>query len=81
MSTRLEALSTDADTIAPTDAVRQRASRLLAVHPLRAADALQLAAALVWCEERPAGEKLVCLDVQLRDAALREGFHLEPGAA
>jgi len=35
------------------DAVKARAERLLAVHSLRAADALQLAAALVWCEDRP----------------------------
>ena len=44
--TRLGALVEDADTVAPTDDVRRRAGRLVASHPLRAADALQLAAAL-----------------------------------
>jgi hypothetical protein len=45
---------------------------------LRAADALQLAAALIWCEEQPAGEVFVCLDDRLREAARREGFTLVP---
>lgn len=66
------------DTVAPTDEVRRRAARLLAVHPLRAADALQLAAALLWSEEQPHGEHFVSLDSRLRDAAAREGFSLIP---
>ncbi len=64
--------------IAPTDDVRARAERALAVHPLRAADALQLAAALVWARDRPAGLAFVSLDVRLRHAAAREGFSLLP---
>jgi predicted nucleic acid-binding protein len=75
---RLRALVEDADTVAPTDEVRRRAGRLVATHPLRAADALQLAAALVWCEEQSAGESFVCLDERLREAARREGFSLVP---
>jgi predicted nucleic acid-binding protein len=75
---RLRAIVEDADTVSPTDEVRRRAGRLVAAHPLRAADALQLAAALVWCEEQPTGETFVCLDDRLRDAALREGFVLFP---
>lgn len=75
---RLNALLEDADTVAPTDDVRRRAGRLVAAHPLRAADALQLGAALVWCEEQPAGEAFVCLDERLREAARREGFSLVP---
>ncbi|MGE3841749.1 MAG: type II toxin-antitoxin system VapC family toxin [Vicinamibacterales bacterium] len=75
---RLRAIVEDADTVAPTDDVRRRAGRLVAAHPLRAADALQLAAALVWCEEQPSGELFVCLDQRLRDAAQREGFTLVP---
>jgi hypothetical protein len=47
-------------------------------HPLRAADALQLGAALVWCEEQSHGEVFVCLDARLREAARREGFSLAP---
>lgn len=75
---RLRQIVHHADTIAPTDEVRRRAARLLSFHPLRAADALQLAAALVWCEEQPHGETFVSLDGRLRDAASREGFSLFP---
>ena len=75
---RLRGLVEDADTVAPTDEVRRRAGRLVAAHPLRAADALQLAAALTWCEEQSAGESFVCLDERLREAACREGFSLVP---
>ena len=52
--------------------------RLLFVHPLRAADAFQLAAALVWCRERTAGAGFVCLDGRLREAVAREGFEVFP---
>jgi predicted nucleic acid-binding protein len=75
---RLRAIVEHADTVSPTDEVRRRAARLVSVHPLRAADALQLAAALIWCEEQPHGETFVCLDARLRDAALREGFEVKP---
>ena len=72
------ALVEDADTVAPSDDVRRRAGRLVATHPLRAADAFQLAAALIWCEEQPGGEAFVCLDERLREAARREGVTLVP---
>ena len=75
---RLRALVEDADAVAPTDEVRRRAGRLVAAHPLRAADAFQLGAALVWCEEQSHGEAFVCLDERLREAARREGFALIP---
>ena len=64
--------------IAPTVALRERAGRLLRRHPLRAADALQLAAALAWTEHAPGGERFVCLDDRLRVAATREGFAISP---
>lgn len=75
---RLEELIEDADTIPPADPLRRRAGRLLAIHPIRAADALQLAAALVWCDEQPSGISFVCLDDRLREAARREGFTVLP---
>lgn len=75
---RLRAIVEHADSVSPTDEVRRRAARLVSVHPLRAADALQLAAALIWCEEQPHGEGFVCLDTRLRDAAAREGFDVRP---
>lgn len=58
--------------------VDRRARRLLAVHQLRAADALQLAAALVACDERPDVLAFVTLDDRLAEAARREGFAVLP---
>lgn len=68
--------------VRPTDAVRSAAGRVLAVHPLRAADALQLAAALAWAGpiSGVAGRaEMVCLDERLADAAQREGMEVVPG--
>ena len=56
--------------------VRERARRLLETHPLRAADSLQLAAALVTSEETPQDFTFVTLDRRLGDAAEKEGFHV-----
>ena len=65
--------------IQPGDVVREQALRLLRLHPLRAADALQLAAALEWAGSPPEGG-FVTFDDRLGDAARREGFSLpEPG--
>lgn len=64
--------------VQPTTRLRSLAERILAVHPLRAADALQLAAALRWCEGEPEGRGFVCLDGRLREAARKEGFTLAP---
>ena len=75
---RLRAFVEHADAVAPTDEVRHRAGRLVAVHPLRAADALQLAAALIWCEDQPQSETFVSLDDRLRAAATKEGFAVAP---
>jgi len=58
--------------------VRDHALHVLARHPLRAADAMQLAAALVASSERPAGHEFVCSDERLRAAARREGFRILP---
>ena len=62
--------------IRPSDRVRQRALRLLRVHPLRAADALQLAAALVACGDAPETLAMVCSDRRLSEAAAKEGFEV-----
>ena len=75
---RLRELTADALVVRPDDVLRARAERLLAAHPLRAADALQLAAALTWSEDQPWNEKFVCLDKRLRDAARKEGFSVRP---
>lgn len=60
--------------VQPTNEVRETAERLLNVHKLRAADALQLSAALVWCSHRPRGRHFVGGDGDLTTAAEAEGF-------
>jgi predicted nucleic acid-binding protein len=74
----LSAIGTAWSEVQPTETVRLRAERLLSIHPLRAADALQLAAALLWAQETPRGLEFVCLDQNLREAALKEGFSIQP---
>jgi uncharacterized protein len=62
----------------PSPAIRNLAQRLLRVHALRAADTLQLAAAIVAAEHDPASLGFVCLDARLTAAAQREGFEIAP---
>jgi len=57
-----------------SDPIRETAVRLLRVHPLRAADALQLAAAHDAAERRPSSLEVVTLDDRLATAARKEGF-------
>jgi uncharacterized protein len=71
---RLRQLADAWDEIDPSDAIRETAERFLRVHPLRAADALQLAAAFAAAEQRPASLEIVTLDDRLADAARKEGF-------
>jgi uncharacterized protein len=71
---RLRQLSAAWHQIDPIDAVREAALRFLRVHPLRAAAALQLAAAYLAAERRPPSLEMVTLDERLGIAAGREGF-------
>lgn len=71
---RLDALVESWNEVLPGDSARRTARRLLRVHPLRAADALQLAAAVVAAEGQPASLEVVTLDDRLVEAARREGF-------
>lgn len=64
-----------------SEAVREAALRFLRVHPLRAADSLQLAAAFVAAEGRPASLEVITLDDRLAAAARKEGFALTRMAA
>jgi uncharacterized protein len=59
--------------VVDVDSVKAYARRLLRVHTLRAADALQLGAALVWANGRPEGRRLCTLDDRLALAGQREG--------
>ena len=74
----LSALSQEWSEVQPGELARQRAERLLAIHPLRSADAFQLAAALIWAQETPQGLEMVCFDQNLREAGHKEGFTLLP---
>ncbi len=71
---RLDGLTRAWREVQPVTAVRTTAIRLLRVHPLRTADALQLGAAIVAAEDHPATLQLVTLDERLAQAAEREGF-------
>jgi uncharacterized protein len=63
--------------VMPVESVRLTAYRLLRTHPLRAADALQLAAALAW-SPHPQGDAFVTFDARLAAAAALEGFTTLP---
>jgi len=60
--------------ILPVDRVRQLAEESCLRYAIRSADALQLAAALVWCNERPKARNFICFDEQLLGAARAAGF-------
>ncbi len=76
---RLLAILSDTWTeIEPSGDVRLTAGRLLLLHPLRAADSLQLAAALIWAGKTPMNHNFMCFDIRLREAARNEGFSLLP---
>jgi len=74
----LSALADAWTEIEPSDDIREITRRLLQNYPLRAADSLQLAAAVVWSGKTPKGHHFVCLDARLRDAAVKEGFTILP---
>ena len=71
---RLNALSQVWYEVQPSQRLKLVAQRLLRVHPLRAADSLQLAAATVAAEDDPSSIGFVCFDARLNQAASREGF-------
>lgn len=71
---RLDLLSRGWREVLPGDHVRDLARKLLDAHELRAADSLQLAAALTWCQQRPARRDFICADQRLSKAAAAVGF-------
>ena len=72
----LRTLASQWQEILASDAVRNVAERILRVHPLRATDSLQLAAAVIASQQEPATLGFVSLDARLNDAATREGFRV-----
>lgn len=71
---RLDALLKSAQEIQPVEPMRRLARRLLRTHPLRGADAVQLAAALIASEDQPDTLPWICFDDRLATAAEKEGF-------
>jgi predicted nucleic acid-binding protein len=71
---RLQRLRVHWNEIQPNDDMRSEAERLLRLHPLRSADALQLSAAFVWTRSRPRGQPFITADGALARAAELEGF-------
>ena len=71
-------LATEWTEVQPSLRLRELAARTLLLHPLRAADALQLAAGLLWADGGATRQSFVCLDQRLREAAQREGFQVLP---
>jgi len=76
MLERLRTMAGEWNEVLATDTVRSAAQRMLRVHPLRAADSLQLAAAFVAAEHDPPSLEFVSLDDRLVEAASREGFRV-----
>jgi len=67
-------LADDWHVVDPSDVLLERAVQIVSRYDLRAADSLQLAAALDWCEDVPGGRVFLTADKRLRDAALLSGF-------
>ena len=60
--------------IQPSNVLRSKAVQVVERYDLRAADSLQLAAALAWCEDAPQGRVFLTADQKLREAARLSGF-------
>ena len=73
-------LAREWDEVTDLVAVRSKAEALLARHPLRAADAGQLGAALLVAAEDP-GILFLCLDERLATAAELEGLRIPSPSA
>lgn len=75
---RLEAMRRQWREIITGDKLRSIAEDLPDSDGLRALDSFQLAAALVWCKEKPKGRLFICDDKRLSEAAEKKGFIVKP---
>jgi predicted nucleic acid-binding protein len=73
---KLQSLYREWEEVAPSEELREAARRLVRTRKLSAADALQLAAALVAAGGSPPQLDFVCLDQRLTTAATAEGFRV-----
>ena len=60
--------------VQPSNSLRAGAAQLVDRYDLKAADALQLAAALEWSEHIPHAKVFIAADQRLREAAVLSGF-------
>ncbi len=75
---RLEKLRRGWRELQPTEALRSQAENFVMSYPLKAADALQLAAAWAWCSGEPQACVFISADAQLLEAARLAGFRILP---
>lgn len=71
---RLEILEKVWIEIQPNSRIKELARTFPAQYKMKAADSLQLAAALVWCKEKPKGKDFVSGDEHLIKVAQTVGF-------
>lgn len=76
--TLLDQLRPSWDEMQPSERVRAIAEDLPDRHGVRELEAMQLAAALVWCRERPSRRPFICFDERLSTAAAALGFTIRP---
>lgn len=69
-----QGLEAGARIVNPVDRVRDIARDLPRVYGLRAMDSFQLAAALVWCQDKPRNRPFITADLDLSNAATQAGF-------
>lgn len=73
---RADELVATSHVVLDVEGVKAQARRLVRLHPLGAADAMQLGAAVEWAHGRATGRFFCTLDAQLARAAAREGFRV-----
>jgi len=73
---RLEKLRRGWRELQPSEALRSQAETFLMSYLLKAADALQLAAAWIWCSGNPQNYVFISGDAQLLEAARQVGFQI-----
>jgi predicted nucleic acid-binding protein len=71
-----QAFEREANVMSPVEDVLDIAATLPELYGLRSQDAFQLAAALVWCSERPRNRPFICGDRRLGEAAGDAGFYV-----
>lgn len=76
---RARELSDSWSEVVTIERARERSLRLMEIHGLKAADSLQLAAALIAADEQTRQFEFVSLDKRLILAARKEGFVVHAG--